>query len=57
MDEANRAAGPKTRTLELPKGAAPATRNHIPFHLGVPNCQVNSIVSRGELYSNPAGRT
>ena len=37
IDETNRVAGPKTRTLENRKGAAPATHNQIPFQLFYPN--------------------
>jgi hypothetical protein len=37
IDETNRVAGPKTRTLENRKGAAPATHNQIPLHYFLSN--------------------
>src|SRR6267378_3872849 len=36
IDETNRVAGLKTRTLENRKGAAPTTHNQIPFQLFYP---------------------
>jgi hypothetical protein len=38
IDDTNLVAGPKTRTLEKPKGAAPATHNQIPFQIFHPIC-------------------